>query len=143
MNKQVRRRDYTAMLHSLAERHSDESLEIKAKAEEPELTLSGEEVVNKLPTKVWRLMCEDLSPSDNANLAMSCKAFKKLLGSDVWDALKLIENHQHKIKFLANMDQNLPNHLLCFLCATYHIRTQNGKESLKTNNVLKPPLHLP
>ena len=136
--------DHTDLLHSLAKKDSNESLLEKARLlalTEP--TEPGERIVAKLSRDLWLRVLEDASPSDAASLAHSCKAFRDLLGFEPWQALNHPDNHRHKIDFLLHMDKHLPRHLFCFECATYHLRTQHGKESLKPANVINPLFECP
>jgi len=137
------RRDYTNMLHSLGGRDSAESLVKVVDPIAPEIPRPGSEVAHSLPIELWLRVLEDINPSDTANLAISCSAFYHLLGYDAWQALKIPDNHIHKLKFLVHMDSGLPKHLLCFACARYHVRTHSGRESLKPANVLNPIYNCP
>jgi len=53
------------------------------------------------------------------------------------------ENYMSKVHFLLSMDQKLPNHLFCFVCAAYHLRIQKGQEKLKGPGVLNPLFNCP
>ena len=135
------RRDDTEMLHSLShhgfDEHEEEELE-SSESREP-----GEPIIASLPPEMWQYIMTFMSPSDAASLAFASKTLRYLLGDRPWGDLNLPENHQYKIRILVPMDKDLPRHLLCFPCASYHLRTQPGKESLKPAQVLNPLFNCP
>ncbi|KIW19577.1 hypothetical protein PV08_00150 [Exophiala spinifera] len=138
------RKDHTDLLHSLAHRESDESL-----AERTEMLhrdkahVPGSEVLSRLPSHAWKQVVESLPLADVASLALSCKAFLHLLGPSTWTALNDVSNVSAKIDFLRRLDKDLPDHLLCFPCAIYHVRTQKGNEILRPTNIANPLFNCP
>ncbi|KAK4984459.1 hypothetical protein LTR50_006583 [Elasticomyces elasticus] len=125
------RRDDTEMLHSLVHRDSADSVsQSQWEADLPRRP--GEFVITSLSPQLWKQAATYMTPSGIASLAFSCKAFHSLLGSEALNDLNAPENHQYKIEFLVPMDGFLPDHLLCFPCAKYHLRTRRGQE-------LRPP----
>jgi len=138
------RKDYTEMLHSLAHRDSAESLVEKTQAlfagiaEQP-----APEFFTRLPSKVWLQVVGHLNVPDTASFAFSCKPFRDLIGADIWKKLDGKEDYHDRIDFLSRLDKHLPDHLLCFPCAIYHIRTQKGKENLRPTNVSNPIFNCP
>ena len=136
--------DHTELLHSLVDQDPLDPLsEQHWSLAAHDTTQSGERIVSSLPPIIWRLVLDDITPADAASLAFSCKAFRDLLGPDPWKALDYPDNQHHKIKFLAHMDRHLPGHLFCFTCATFHLRTQCGQESLKPTNIRNPLFDCP
>ena len=138
------RKDYTEMLHSLAHRGSAESLVEKTQAlfagipEQP-----APEFFGRLPSKVWTQVVTYLEVPDASSLALSCKPFRDLIRADIWNQLKVGNNYDERIDFLRRLDKDLPNHLLCFPCAIYHVRTQKGEETLRPANVSNPLFNCP
>ncbi|KIW48786.1 uncharacterized protein PV06_01351 [Exophiala oligosperma] len=138
------RKDHTDLLHSLAHRESDESL-----AERTELlfrnipSVPGSRFLSRLPSYVWKQIVESLPLADAASLALSCKAFCNLIGTSVWTALNNGDNFHAKTDFLGRLDKDLPDHLLCFSCAIYHVRSQKGNETLRPTNIANPLFNCP
>lgn len=141
--------DEGEMLHSMLRRDSIESLKfnsgrpLQVKDGHDISRRPGEAMIASLPTSVWEVIKNHLNPTDAANLAISSKTLLKLIGGRPFGALNINGNHQFKIDFLLLMDRYLPNHLLCFPCAVYHLRIQNGQERFKANNVLNPVINCP
>ena len=138
------RKDHTEMLHSLAHRGSAESL-----VEKTQLLFagipseSGSDFMSRLPWRVWQQTVQYLPLADAATLALSCKAFRHLVGTSVWRDLNDESNFDSKIDFLRRLDEDLPDHLLCFACAIYHVRTQKGQETLRPTNIANPLFNCP
>lgn len=107
-----------------------------------EITVSEKRLAS-LPKEIWGLIADMLPPSSAANLALTCRTLRHKLGAQHWIALNEAENRQHKIDFLFDMDRHLPDHLLCFLCGTYHARLQPGAERLKQNLISSPIFDCP
>src|SRR5258708_15389770 len=89
------------------------------------------DMISSLPHGLWELIISYRSPTDAANLALSCKRFLTILSAGPLIVLDLPENHQYKVAFLLPLDRHYPDHLLCFPCATYHLRSQRSAERLK------------
>jgi hypothetical protein len=145
IDEQTGERDYTGLLHGLAHHESFDSLDSLSQRlySADVYRKPGEAMIKSLPLPVWEQITSHLTPTDVANLAFSTKGFQKLLGPSPWIVLDLPENYQYKVEFLVGMDRFLPDHLLCFPCAKYHIRTKIGHERLKPNNVLNPLFSCP
>ncbi|KAI9725531.1 MAG: DNA-directed DNA polymerase epsilon, subunit B [Chrysothrix sp. TS-e1954] len=96
-----------------------------------------------LPVQIWTQIVDSLDPADAANLALSCKTIRHRVGAGPWLALNDEHNHVARTGFLLPMDENLPDHLFCFLCASYHFRLTPGDEALypsyKENPVYRCP----
>lgn len=135
-------RDNTAMLHALVHSSSMDSIR-EAKEYEVDDRLPGEPLIASLSPELWEIIASYLNPKEAANLAFSARGLRHQLGTGPWEALNDPENHQYKIDFLTPMDRYLPSHLLCFVCAKYHVRTQRGEEKLKPPNVLNPLFKCP
>jgi hypothetical protein len=131
--------DHTDMLHSLVDQDPLNPSSIQAQLVIVQASSqSGDRLVSRLSPEIWRRVLGYITQADAASLAFSCKAFQELLGLKAWAALNDPESQTHKIDFLARMDKNLPGHLFCFTCATYHVRIQPGEESLKPTNIRNP-----
>jgi hypothetical protein len=141
--------DEAEILHSILRRDSMDSMNsIKRRELQDKLAIdsfrkSGEAMIASLPAGIWAAIKDHLNPADAANLAMSSKTLLTLVGGRPFGALNINGNHQFKIDFLIPMDRYLPDHLLCFPCAVYHLRIQKGKERLKAADVLNPIYNCP
>lgn len=135
------RKDLTVMLHAMGYNKSNDSLVDPVRQvalEEEDNRPPGENDVASLSPELWDKIILYISPTDAANLAMSCRTLFSRLGDYPLDALRHSFNMQHRIDFLLPMDESLPDHLFCFVCASYHRRIQPGRETLKPANVLNP-----
>ncbi|KAI9737230.1 MAG: hypothetical protein M1818_005762 [Claussenomyces sp. TS43310] len=137
------RRDNTAMLHSLVHVDSFESIKDAHRQSYVTSRTPGERMISSLPSPIWEIIANYVTPCDVANLAFSNKTLRCLLESSAWDDLRRPENFQYRIEFLVPMDHSLPNHLFCFLCATYHLRVQRGQERLKGPKFINPLFNCP
>ena len=136
--------DHTEILHSMVDQDTFDPMAEQARLRALHNPyVPGEQILKKLPTPLWTHIFDFLTPSEVASVAFTCKAFRHLLGFEPWSVLNHEDNHVHKLSFLLHMDRHLPNHLLCVVCGTYHVRTQPGKESLKPANVLNPLFNCP
>jgi hypothetical protein len=131
--------DHTDMLHNMVDQDPLDPSSIPA---QPVIARGssqpGDRMVSRLSPEIWRRVLDYITPADAASLAFSCKAFRELVGLEAWTSLNDPDSQDHKIDFLTRMDKHLPSHLFCFACATYHVRTQPGKESLKPTNIRNP-----
>ncbi|KFY11028.1 hypothetical protein V491_07363 [Pseudogymnoascus sp. VKM F-3775] len=124
------RQDNTALLHSLV--YDDEIYDEQQLVRARGITCHPKDhAISRIPLPIWNEVLDYLTPFEAASLAFTTKGLLWRLGFQPWQALDLPENYQHKIHFLLTMDGYLPNHLLCFLCASYHYRMHNGSETLK------------
>ncbi len=135
--------DHTDMLHALAPTQSQEDAPILQRMQSSEGTEPGQKVLDMFPDALWKSVISKLEIADLAAVALSCKAFKEYLGTESWDLLGKDENREQRLAFLPRLDKELPNHLLCFDCAVYHRRTQQGHEMLRPANVLNPVYECP
>jgi hypothetical protein len=143
-------KDHTEMLHSFVDTDFLASKDVAplfpdADREfiDPEVLAANERRLASLSSELWTEIASFLTPLDAANLALSSKTLFQRLGSEPLTALNLPENKQYKIEFLAAMDKCLPRHLLCFPCATFHLRTRVGQERLKADYVSNPIFNCP
>lgn len=127
--------DHTALLHGLAHVGSFDSMHEAYGLDNPDRP-PGESAIASLSSSIWEHIAGYLSLSDIASLAFSNKTLLSRIGRDPWHALNLAENHRYKIEFLVHIDRDLPNHLLCFPCAIYHVRIIPGEERLKATHVI-------
>lgn len=145
VDEQTGERDHTGLLHGLAHHESFDSLDSlsqKVLGIQPYRD-PGEPMIASLSAELWDQIAYHLTPTDAANLAFSSKTLWKRLGRAPWITLDDPENHEHKIRFLVGMDRFLPDHLLCFPCAKYHLRTKKGQETLKATRILNPLFNCP
>lgn len=140
------RRDDTDLLHGLADHDGDDSdddvVDLRRKDVES-WRPSGDASVASLPSALWELISTYLSLSDVASLAFSSKTLATRLGPGPWLSLNEPANLNEKNTFLQNMDSNLPAHLHCYDCGTYHLRTQLGEEKLKPTRFFNPLFNCP
>jgi hypothetical protein len=140
----------TEMLHGLVDfdfltRKSGERLlpDASGAFSDPDIVSANERIIDSLSPETWSLIATFITPTDAANLALSSKTLRHKIGSEPWNALNRPENKQYKIEFLIAMDGRLPNHLFCFPCATFHLRTKIGQERLKADYVSNPLFNCP
>ena len=151
----VDHKDHTDMMHRLAHHDSFDSLldqdaATLTKLRDPYFSLDAHDVnavaiserhermVASLPSDLWTLIASYLSAADVARLAYSTKILRDKLGSTPFEALRSPENKLELHDFLLHFDSRLPDHLLCYQCSTYHLRTQPRRESLKADFVENP-----
>lgn len=147
-----RSRDHTDMLHGLAHHDSFDSLvdgtysDLRGQEELDdeesrrlrEICQRKQALIRRVPSSVWRLVADTLDPADAAHLAVASKSLLAKLGNGPLHVLALPENRQHRIRFLNHLNEQLPSHLLCFPCGTYHRRTSIGNERPKADFVSHP-----
>ncbi|KAF2109268.1 hypothetical protein BDV96DRAFT_586118 [Lophiotrema nucula] len=142
------RRDHTDMIHGLAHHGSFDSLiegtrtirlEEDEEVTEAQMRRIGrcEARFKKVSSDVWQRIASFLNPADAAILAVTSKTLLEKLGLAPLDALTLPENQRYRISFLNHLDRHLPNHLLCYPCATYHRRFSRD-EKLKADFINNP-----
>lgn len=132
------RRDDTGLLHSMVVHDIDFDDFTISQSAYQETRPPGEHNVASLSPDLWEIITSYLPAGDAASLAFSSKTLLRRLGLGPWDRLEQPHYHQDRIEFLMHMDCYLPNHLLCFPCAKYHVRTQRGQETIKPPNILNP-----
>lgn len=136
-------KDHTNMLHSLAHEHDivDKSTLVRYDTETP--PQPGSNIVARLSDKLWQEIVSILSIADRAAFALSCKDFRALLQNDPFQPLNEVENFKARVDLLYRLNNEMPNHLLCYTCALYHVRSQSGKEALKATNIANPLFECP
>ncbi|TVY39808.1 hypothetical protein LSUB1_G005257 [Lachnellula subtilissima] len=135
------RQDYTALIHGLGHQGSFDSLKSVSRLDPQRLDpdkRAGDRRVASLSEVLWHRICRHLSPSGVASLAFASKTLLYRLGPEAWIALNHPENEQFKTEFLVSLDSQLPDHLLCFRCITYHRRVQKGQERLRATATMNP-----
>lgn len=148
--------DHTDMMHRLAHHDSFDSLADQAgydirklrdpyfdskeeEAKAGELNEKRELMVAVLPDELWKRIASHLDAVDAASLTIATKTLNTKLGDGALKVMNLPENRNQRIKFLqAAYDRRWPGELLCFPCASYHRRTDAGKESLHSQFVQRP-----
>lgn len=133
-------RDYTTMIHSIG---IHDLSDIDQNRPSDDNRPPGEPQVASLSSDLWLAIAEYLNPTDTASLAFASITLYRRLGPRPWKALKLPENREYKSDFLSYLDRLFPHHLLCFPCAKYHIRTQEGNERLLPADVVNPLFECP
>ncbi|TKA66061.1 hypothetical protein B0A55_09919 [Friedmanniomyces simplex] len=148
----VERPDHTDMMHRLAHHDSFDSLVDRTRESDDlkhvhssergealrRVSTVHERLVESLPDDIWLRIASFLNPTDAVQVALSSRTLRRKLGSPPFDALNKPENKHYKIRLLHSLDARLPRHLLCFPCATYHIRLHPGKETLKPDYINNP-----
>lgn len=149
----TRSKDHGDMMHRLAHHDSFDSLLDKPHMRDqlrdpyfsskthytPNVVSEKDELrIALLPNELWERIALFLEPLDAAHLAISSKTLYRKLGLTPFTTLDQLENKHLKIAFLNQFDHQLPGHLLCFPCATYHRRSHTGKEVLKADYVSHP-----
>jgi hypothetical protein len=140
------RKDLTDMLHAFSYTDTSEHVEKPASAAAFEYDISrpdGSILLSRLPVDIWALVADFLSPLDIAHLTMTSKTTYHLLIRILNPLLRDPLNRTHHQKFLLAMTSKLPNHLFCFPCAKWHVRTHPGRESLRPSSVLNPVFNCP
>jgi hypothetical protein len=132
--------DYTSMLHSLGIHDLDSGGQDER---EIDYRPPGEPQIASLPSDLWTEIADYLNPTDAASLAVASITLYRRLGPRPWRILQRPENHEYKNDFLCCLDRQFPHHLLCFPCAKYHLRTQEGHERLKPADVVNPLFDCP
>lgn len=133
--------DHTALLHGLGHQGSFDSLKSVSRLDPQSLdpdTKAGDRRTASVPDGIWNRIISYTSPATAASLAFASKAFRHRLGPQPWVVLNYPKNSEYKIEFLASLDSQLPDHLLCFRCITYHRRVQRGQERLRATATLNP-----
>lgn len=128
-------RDYTTMIHSIGiqdlTKDTNDPMEYDNRP-------PGEPQIVSLSPDLWQEIAEYLNPTEAASLAFSTITLYRRLGPRPWKILNLPENREYRCDFLAYLTGFFPHHLLCFPCAIYHIRTQEGNERLQPADVVNP-----
>jgi hypothetical protein len=130
--------DHTDMLHSLVPTQSQEDAPYLQRMQTSEGTEPGQNFIDKFPARFWDGVKAEIDLPSAAALALTCKAFQGFFGTESWSLLADEEHHSERLDFLPLLDKELPNHLLCFDCGVYHLRTQRGQEMLRPLNVFNP-----
>lgn len=140
------RKDLTEMMHAFGFSETADDEEEFVHVDEWEYDASqpdGATLLSRLYPELWDLINDYLTPLDVANVASTCRAMHSRLGETSYELLRNPMHMSHRIEFLLAMDKKLPNHLFCFPCAQWHIRTTPGLEKLKPPKVLNPVYDCP
>ncbi|GLA82173.1 hypothetical protein AtubIFM56815_006352 [Aspergillus tubingensis] len=136
-------RDHTELLHAIGVQDIDPS-DPYANRYEFDNRPPGEPLIASLTPILWAEICSYLNPADQASLAFASKTLlSKLAPLQPWQALNDPSNREYRSDFLVSQDRYLPHHLLCFPCARYHRRTQEGHEKLQPAHVVNPLFNCP
>lgn len=135
--------DDTLILHSLAHDSFDTAAEMIHRYEWDPNRPPGEPQIASLSPQLWDRIAEHLSLVDRSCLAFSSKTLLDRLGTSSWQTINHPENAQHRLLFLRQLEDNMPNHLFCFVCGKYHLRIMKGQEKLKPASVLNPLFNCP
>lgn len=143
-------KDHTEMLHGLTRQESSDSMfemkQMDLDENDPEviaMRMRKEAMLASVPVDIWIIIESYLGPADRAHLALTNKTMYAKLGTQALGALNLPENHPEKVQCLRHIDRDLPNHLLCFVCARYHARTHPGHEKLSASYTQDPVFACP
>lgn len=133
--------DYTTIIHSIG----IHELNVKDQDDymDNDKRPPGEPQIASLSSDLWLAIADFLNPTDAASLAFASITLYRRLGPRPWKALNLPENREYRGSFLSYYDYLYPHHLLCFPCAKYHVRTQEGKEKLKPADAVDPLFDCP
>lgn len=134
-------RDYTTIIHSIGVQ--DLNKRDPNDPDEFDNRPPGEPQIASLSPALWREIADYLNPTEAASLAFATITLYRRLGPRPWKILNLPENREYRADFLSYLDRFFPHHLLCFPCAKYHIRTQEGKERLQPADVVNPLFECP
>jgi len=132
------RLDQTLILHSLAHESFDTVTEILNKYELDPNRSPGEAHLASLSSQLWSRVAEHLSLVDRACLALSSKVMLDRVGSSPLEIIRHPDHAEDRMQLLHRLEDQLPNHLFCFVCNKYHLRTMKGEEKLKPASVLNP-----
>ncbi|KAF2810876.1 uncharacterized protein BDZ99DRAFT_561430 [Mytilinidion resinicola] len=146
--------DSTELLHSLVEHGALNSItdtldiarrigdtDILASLIDPRLIAQRERMIASLPPDLWKHILSHLDLVSAAALTIASKTLFLKLGTSSLATLNAPQNRPSRLRFLQYLDPTLPLHLLCFPCATYHLRLNPGQERL-TADYTSTPLFL-
>lgn len=140
------RKDLTEMMHAFGFDENADDTEEHVHVEEWKYDPSqpdGATLLSKLYPELWGLVGDYLTPLEIAHLSSTCRVMYTRLGEVAYELLRHPTHLPHRIEFLLSMDKKLPNHLFCFPCAKWHVRTTPGLEKLKPPKVLNPVFDCP
>lgn len=150
----LKNKDYTEMMHGLAHHDSFDSL-VDAhydRVKDPYFDSQDPGALKQLdvladvhtkqfaalPAAVWRQITLYLSFADAASLTVTTRVLYEKLGHDFLSALNAADCEYEKASFLHRLNYDLPQHLLCYQCYKFHLRSNPRKESLKADYVSNP-----
>lgn len=137
-------KDNTKYLHSLFyDENAKEEAYHQRQKEGDQLLRPADHIISRIPKNVWENVIQYLEPSDACSVTLSTKLLLTTIGPGPVHALNLPASRSHRIQFLLYLDKHLPTHLLCFLCASYHLRLNPGSEVLKPAAVYNPLYNCP
>lgn len=82
----------------------------------------------QLPSEVWHMIASYLPSESAASLALTSRTMRLYLGTTYWQRLSSEDNRAKRATFLEHMDDQLPDHVLCYRCAKYHYRRNRERE---------------
>lgn len=126
------------MLHSLAHDFEAPTGGKQPIHERREPAVPATQFVSQLPSKVWKRVICFIDVADEASLSLSCKPFQALADPQIIQQLNDPEEFPARMDFLHRLNYLHPDHLLCYICGVYHVRTQKGSEALKPSNIANP-----
>ena len=85
---------------------------------DPSLALESS-AFRKLPPELVLHVTTFLGPDSAASFSLSCRSFYHTLGRRHLDILKA-NTRLYRRSFLAGLERDLPNHILCHYCNTLH-----------------------
>ncbi|KAL4882001.1 hypothetical protein BJY04DRAFT_187827 [Aspergillus karnatakaensis] len=135
-------RDHTTIIHSIGLQNFDTDSDADAFISR-DTRPPGEPLIESLPSDLWIIIAEFLSPADAAKLAFASKTLCGRLGPYHWRSLNDTEHTDDRADFLVSQDIYYPHHLLCFPCGQFHRRTQEGAETLQPTAVINPLFNCP
>lgn len=128
------RKDPTNMMHTLAHDFDAPGVGKAPIIETGEPAIPASQLISRFPEQIWKQIISCLTLPDEASLSLSCKSFQALCAPDILRQLNDPEKFRDRCELLYRLNYALPNHLLCYVCGLYHVRTQNGKETLRPTN---------
>lgn len=137
------KKDPTNMLHSLAHDFDAPGGGKQPILETGEPRVPATVITSLLPAPLWHRIVSYLPLSDEASLALSAKPFQALCSPTIIRQLNDPADFRDRCTFLHYLDYALPNHLLCYICGTYHLRLTPGSESLRQTNIANPVYNCP
>lgn len=132
------KKDPTNMLHSLAHDFDAPGVGKQPVYETGEAARLATDLTSYLPIPVWQRIVSYLSLADEASLSLAAKPFQTLCSATIIRQLNDPANFRARCTFLHYLDYALPNHLLCYICGTYHVRLNPGAETLRPTNIANP-----
>lgn len=100
------------------------------RAVQPETITIKDSSLHVLPVEILQYISTAFLPSDAAaSLALCSRSMLRILGSQVLHSLRLKCHAVEQVRFLENLEKDLPDWLLCHYCSAFHPVDQNGDPS--------------